>query len=156
MNVILLWGSMSIENSIYLLVSLTCSLMNTETTHSCYLVCVTNSLCAKCLNVVTPLLVSLWWPWISVETCNVVKSNGYMCYMYSLRGTCITMFSLEFGVSQKARGVLFSFGFHLCLLYKVEIWNQRDLDLEGDSCHVSGFTNMCFMISINKGKMDRK
>lgn len=116
----------------------------------------TNSLGAKCLNEATPLLCPQDDPAISGETCVVVKSNDYMCYMCSLKGTNVTMFSLEFGVSQTAMGLFFSYGFHSCLLYNTETWKQKELDTEGDSCHVSEFTSMCFKISINKGKMDRK
>lgn len=95
-------------------------------------------------------------PVISGETRVVVKSNGYKCAMYSLGGTSITVFSFEFGVSQIARGLLFSYGFHLCLLYNIETWKQRELDLTGDSCHVSEFPSRCFMIPIDTGKMDGK
>lgn len=130
--------------------------MNAETTISCYSVFVTNSLEAKCVNKATPLLYPQDDPAISGETCVVVKSNDYMCYMCSLKGTNVTMFSFEFGVSQTATGLFFSYAFHSCLLYNTETWKQRELDLEGDSCHVSEFTSMCFEISINKEKMDRK
>lgn len=93
-------------------------------------------------------------PVISGVTCVVVKSNGYMCYTYSLKGTSITMFSFEFGVSQIARDLLLSYGFHLRFLYNIETWKQIELNLKGDSCHVPDFTSMCFMISIDKRKMD--
>lgn len=76
--------------------------MNTETTVSCYSGCVTNSLGAKCLNEATPLLCPHDDPAISGGTCVAVKSNDYMGYMCSLKGTNVTMFSVEFVVSQTA------------------------------------------------------
>lgn len=53
-------------------------------------------------------------PEISSEICGVVKNNGYMCYMSSLRETTVTIFTFEFAVSQIAWGLLFHYASHLC------------------------------------------
>lgn len=46
--------------------------------------------------------------------CYIVRNDGYMCHVSSLREITITIFSLEFASSQIAWGILFNHASHLC------------------------------------------